>query len=191
MLSRTLLLVALVSALFVQTALAQNPAVTIQVDTTQDVHPISPRIYGVNNSDAPTLAALNSPINRYGGDRTSRYNWQQNVDNTTFSFFFESFPDTPTPGGIADSFVTNSKTANAQVMVTIPMIDFIAKTDAQRDVLCSFSIAKYGPQTDNDAQFHPDCGNGIKSNGPPPVFVVNNPLDANTPNSVAFEQTFV
>jgi hypothetical protein len=58
-------------------------------------------------------------------------------------------------------------------------------------VLCSFSIAKYGPQTDNDAQFHPDCGNGIKSNGPPPVFVVNNPLDANTPNSVALEHTFV
>ncbi len=192
MLCRVVLQVLLASLLAVQTALAQNPPVTIQLDVTQGVHLINPNIYGVNNSDAATLAALNSPINRYGGNRTSRYNWLQNVDSTASDFFFESFPDAPTPGGIADFFVTSSRTAGAQPMITVPMIDFIAKTDAQRNVLCSFSIAKYGPQTGNDAQFHPDCGNGIVNDGPPPVFVIgNDPLDANTPNSTAFQQTFV
>jgi hypothetical protein len=186
-----LLFFPVLAVLGVQPALAQNPPVTIQVDLTQGVHPINPNIYGVNNSDAATLNALNSPINRYGGNRTSRYNWQQNVDSTASDFFFESFPDAPTPGGIADFFVTNSRNANAQPMITVPMIDFIAKTDAQRNVLCSFSIAKYGPQTGNDAEFRPDCGNGIIQDGPPPVFVMNDPLDANTPNSTAFQQGLV
>ena len=188
---RVALGVLLLSVLAVQTAMAQNPSVTIQVDVTQGIHPINPNIYGVNNSDAATLAALNSPINRYGGNRTSRYNWLQNVDSTASDFFFESFPDAPTLGGIADFFVTNSRNAKAQPMITVPMIDFIAKTDALRNVLCSFSSLKYGPQTGNDAEFRPDCGNGIRQDGPPPVFVMNDPLDANTPNSTAFQQGLV
>lgn len=185
------LFLAVLAVLGVQPALAQNPPVTIQVDLTQGVHRINPNIYGVNNSDTATLNALNSPINRYGGNRTSRYNWQQNVDSTASDFFFESFPDAPTPGGIADFFVTNSRNASAQPMITVPMIDFIAKTNAQRNVLCSFSIARYGPQTGNDATFPPDCGNGIIRDGPRPVFVMNDPLDANTPNSTAFQRGLV
>lgn len=182
----------LFAALGARIAHAQNPAVTVQVDATQDVRPINPDIYGLNHADTATLEALQSPLNRFGGNRRSRHNWQQNVDSTASDFFFESFPFDPTPGDLADTFVSQTKAANAQPMVTVPMIDFIAKTNAQRDVLCSFSIAKYGPQTGNDAEFHPDCGNGVVQAGPPPVFVVgNDPLDANVPNSPAFQQGFV
>ncbi len=169
-------------------ARAQPPVVTIQVDATSQMHPISPNVYGLNHADAATLNALNSPLNRFGGNRRSRYNWVQNTDSTASDFYFQSIPFAPTPGEQADAHVFQSRGGSAQAMITVPMIDFIARTNAQRDVLCSFLISTYGPQTDADFQFRPDCGNGIKLDG---SFVVNDPSDANTANSPAFQQTFV
>ncbi|HYL99084.1 MAG TPA: hypothetical protein VEZ90_09035, partial [Blastocatellia bacterium] len=58
---------------------AQSP-VTISVDAAADVHPISPLIYGVAYGDSAALSDLNCPINRYGGNNASRYNWQLNAD---------------------------------------------------------------------------------------------------------------
>jgi hypothetical protein len=169
-------------------AWAETPVVTIQVNATSQMHPISPNVYGLNHADAVTLDALNSPLNRFGGNRRSRYNWAQNVDSTASDFFFESFPAAPVPGGVADTHVLETRNANAQSMITVPMIDFIAKTDGARNVLCSFSVAKYGPQAGADDEFRPDCGNGIKLDG---TFVINQVDDANTANSPAFQQTFV
>ena len=62
-------------------ALAQNPAVTISVDAAANRHPINPNVYGVAYGTAATLSDLNAPLNRYGGNNTSRYNWQLNADN--------------------------------------------------------------------------------------------------------------
>ena len=61
---------------------ADNPAVTVNVNAVADVHAINPMIYGLNFADTATLNALNCTNNRYGGNRTSRYNWSQNVDQT-------------------------------------------------------------------------------------------------------------
>lgn len=168
---------------------AANPPVTIAVDVQQDLHAIDPNIYGVNNADSNTLNQLNSPLNRYGGNRTTRYNWQQNTDSTAMDWYYQSYPDANVPGGLADNIVQNSHNAQAQPMITIPMIDWIAKAGAGRSVLWSFSIQKYGPQQGSDAEWYPDAGNGIKQDG---TYVVgNDPNDANVPNSTAFEQTFV
>ena len=140
------LTVLIVVALLVTEAGAQNPAVTIQVDVTQGRRPIDARIYGLNHADRGTLEALNSPLNRFGGNRRSRYNWQQNVDNTGSDYFFLSFPFAPVAGELADTHVDHSRGAGAQAMITVPMIDFVARTNDERSVLCSFSEAKYGPQ---------------------------------------------
>jgi hypothetical protein len=40
---------------------AQSSSVTISVDATANVHPISPMIYGTAYADATALADLNSP----------------------------------------------------------------------------------------------------------------------------------
>jgi hypothetical protein len=177
-----------VVALLATEALAQNPGVTIQVDANQGRRPIDPRIYGLNHADTATLDALNSPLNRFGGNRRSRYNWQGNVDNTGSDYFFLSFPFDPIPGEQADTHVGHSANAGADAMITVPMIDFIARTDAQRNILCSFRQSVYGAQTDADP-FNPDCGSGILLNDQP--VVGNNPSDANTPNSPGFQSTFV
>lgn len=168
--------------------LADNPPVNIQVDAAQDHHPISPLIYGVSYGSSAVLNALNSPINRHGGNRTTRYNYLQNVDATAADWYFESYPGSSSqPGEIVDSFITDSKNGNAEPMITVPIIDWIARTDAQRHVLCSFSVATYGAQQAVDP-YDADCGNGILLNGNP---VINNPADAGTANSPAFEQGLI
>jgi Glycoside hydrolase family 44 len=74
-------------------------------------------------------------------------------------------------------------------MLTIPIIDWIAKVGPNRGKLASFSVARYGAQTGNDALYFPDAGNGIRTNGQ--NVTGNDPNDANVPNSVAFEQGYV
>ena len=72
------------------TLAAQNPAVNISVDASANRHAISPNIYGVAYGDATTLPQLNVPLNRLGGNNTSRYNWQLNADNRAADWYFES-----------------------------------------------------------------------------------------------------
>lgn len=168
---------------------AQNPPVTVSVDAAADRHPINPLIYGVAYADAATLSDLNAPANRLGGNPTSRYNWQSNVDNRGEDFYFESIPyASSTPGQLCDSFISASKAGGAQPMLTIPMVGWVARTDALRNKLASFSIAKYGAQTGNDWQYFPDAGNGILLDG---SFVPgNDPNDANVPADSLFQQAW-
>src|SRR5262245_48872529 len=172
-------------------ALAQNPAVTINVDAGANVHPISARIYGVAYGDSSTLPDLNCPVNRYGGNNTSRYNWQLNADNRGADWYFESIGDSsPVAGERADTFISMSKAAGAQPMITIPMVDWVAKLGPNRSKLASFSIAKYGAQTGSDWQWFPDAGNGV-SQATGQDITGNDPHDANSPNDPVFEQGWV
>ena len=164
-------------------------SVLITVDATGNVHLINPNIYGVAYGDATSLADLNIPFNRYGGNNTSRYNWQQNADNRGSDWFFESIGDSSSaPGQRGDAFFSMSKGAGAQADLTIPTIDWVAKIAPNRDKLASFLVSKYGPQQSTDFWF-PDAGNGVRPDG---SFVTgNDPNDANVPNSVAFEQGWI
>src|SRR5215510_11894529 len=156
------------------TGLGQNPAVTVQVDVNASRKPINPLIYGVAHASTAQLNDLNSPLNRNGGNNTSRYNWQLNADNRANDWYYESIADSSgAAGGRGDAFIAASQAANAEAMLTIPMIDWIAKLGSNRGKLASFSIAKYGAQTGNDWQWYPDAGNGIlQSNG---QYIINNP----------------
>jgi hypothetical protein len=62
-------------------AQAQNAPVTISVDANANRHPIDPLVYGIAHAAAATLNELNVPLNRNGGNNTTRYNWQLNADN--------------------------------------------------------------------------------------------------------------
>jgi hypothetical protein len=60
---------------------AQNASVTISVDIAANRRPINPAVYGAAYATTAQLQDLNAPLNRYGGNNTSRYNWQLNADN--------------------------------------------------------------------------------------------------------------
>jgi hypothetical protein len=170
-----------------------NAPVTITVDAQLNRHAISPQIYGVAFApDASTVADLNTPLHRSGGNSETRYNWQTNAHNHAADWFFESIADSPaTPAAAADSFVSTSKNGGAEPALTIPMIGWMPKLGSSRGKLASYSIAKYGPQTGNDASWMPDAGNGISStNGNQPI-TSNNPNDANFLTNSAFQRAFV
>ena len=172
-------------------ARAQNAPTTVTIDVAVNRHSINPNIYGVAYGDGTTLADLNCPINRYGGNNTSRYNWQLNADNRGQDWFFESIGDSSaTLGERGDTFFSASRNAGAQAMLTIPMIGWVAKLGANRNKLASFSISKYGAQAGNDWQWFPDAGNGILSSSGQFVSA-NDPNDANVLADSSFQQAWV
>jgi PKD repeat protein len=167
---------------------AQNPQTTISIDAAAGLHPISKYIYGMAYAGT-ALQDLNCPIQRYGGNNTTRYNWQINADNRGSDWFFESIGDnSSTAAERIDTFVSQSQAAGAQSMVTIPMIGWVAKLGSGRAKLASFSIAKYGAQTGSD-QWFPDAGTGILTSGQD--VTGNDPNDANVPADSTFHKGLV
>ena len=167
------------------------PVAQLMVDVAANRRAISPRIYGVANAPAAELRDLNVPLNRYGGNNTSRYNWQQNADNRGMDWYFESVPGSDAePGGRVRTFIDEARASGAEPMVTIPMMDWIARLGPNRTKLASFSQAKYGRQTGSDTETFPDAGNGIlQSTGR--MVAHNDPADANVRNSPGFQRQWV
>ena len=172
------------------TAFADNPAATVNVDANANRHAISPLIYGSNWTDQATLDALNLPVNRGGGNTGSTYNWQTNATNRGGDWYYESLADEGSaPSASADAFITSTKAAGAQPMITIPMVDWVAKLGPNRSGLTPYSVAKYGAQTATDPWW-PDAGNGVRASDGVNI-TWNDPNDAFVPNSVSFQRQWV
>src|SRR3984893_2545594 len=183
-----LCLVIVIISLWAWAGRAQGPSVTINVDAAANRHNINPNIYGVAFATLAQLADLNCPLNRSGGNATSQYNWQLNADNRGSDWFFESLDDGSSIAGKAnDDFIAETKAADAQAMLTIPTIGWVAKLGPNRGKLASFSIAKYGAQKANDWQWFPDAGNGLKQSDGSKL-TGNDPNDANIPADSTFQQ---
>jgi PKD repeat protein len=164
---------------------AQNGAVIVTVDAGASRHAINPAVYGVAYATTAQLQDLNAPVHRYGGNNTSRYNWQLNADNRGADWYFESIAESSaTPGQRGDDFVLNSRAGGAEPMITIPIIEYVAKLGSNRAKLASFDSRVYGTQDACDWQWFPQACNGLKSGQP---VIGNNPLDASTPNSTTLQ----
>src|SRR5258708_35610141 len=107
---------ALVAAfLCVPLMLAQNPGATIGVDANANRRAINPNIYGLAYGTTAQLSDLNVPVNRYGGNNTSRYNWQINGDNRGQEWYFGSISDdSAVAGERGDPVVSSSQAGGAQ-----------------------------------------------------------------------------
>jgi Glycoside hydrolase family 44 len=169
---------------------AAKASVTVKIDVFANRHAISPMIYGVSIGTPADLKALNAPLNRQGGNNTSTYNWEVNANNLDFDWYFESYPfPGAVPGGVADTFIQQSKADNATAMLTMPMIGWVAKLGPHRAILPSFSVKKYGPQCATDPYDH-DAGDGRKTNCTTDI-TGNDPNDAYVPDSAANEGAWV
>ena len=133
---------------------AQAQTVNVTVDVTSQVHPFSPLIFGVAGygSFSPQLGYT---VHRWGGNSTTRYNWQVDVHNTANDYYFENIPDctavtcvgTPPVGNSADTFISNAFGAAAQPLITIPTIGWKPRDDSpQNPYFAGFSVSKYGTQ---------------------------------------------
>ena len=172
-----------------------NAPVAITVDAQLNRHSISPLIYGVAFASSNELADLNYPMNRSGGNSETRYNWQLNAHNHAADWYFESIGDDSgsIPGASADDFVANSRNGGAQALITIPMIGWMPILGSSRGKLASYSINKYGPQTDYDT-WMTDAGNGIGTNSTTHtswLITSNYPTDANFLTNSLFQRAYV
>ncbi|HJZ99449.1 MAG TPA: glycoside hydrolase family 44 protein [Candidatus Solibacter sp.] len=191
MTARTALL-SILAAVNAALIFAQNPATTVNVDAAANHRPIDPNIYGIAYGDAHDMQALNAPLNRWGGNATTRYNWQIDAHSAAADWYFETYSDgNGTPSGSADQFLatTRSSNASAQPMFTIPMIDYLANLGLNRSTLAGFSVKKYGAQTATDP-WNSDAGNGVSAATGRNI-TGNDPLDTGVANSAGIQQSWV
>ena len=168
---------------------AQISAVSITVDVAANRHAINPAVYGVAYATTAQLQDLNAPLHRYGGNNSSRYNWQLNADNRGADWYFESIAESSaTPGQRGDDFVINSLAGGGEPWITVPMIEYVAKVGSGRAKLASFDSRVYGAQDDCDWQWFPQACNGLRGGQP---IAGNNPFDANVLNSPALQAGWV
>ena len=141
-----------------------GPALT--VDAGSPTHTISPNIYGINDYqlDPSIPAAINLPIERWGGDSATRYNYLVDATNSASDYYFETnFPPPPPMGPTYpvvsqfNSQVIRDEKTNTSTLATVPLIGFTTQRIAGA---CSYSVAKYGAQTVNSILNNKDCGNG-------------------------------
>jgi hypothetical protein len=155
-------------------ATAAGPALSVDLGT--KTRTISPNIYGMDDYTltAPVPALVSLPIERWGGDNTTRYNYLLDVSNSAADYYFESFPNGT--GGYPDvsqfnTQVLQDKTTKTTTLGTVPLIGWTT----QRTTACSYSVAKYGAQKQTDP-YRPDCGLGVLLNGSN----INDPTDTST-----------
>jgi hypothetical protein len=169
---------------FAAPPLAAGPGLV--VDAAAPTHPINPLIYGMNswrltdpdNESAKVAKEVRLPLNRWGGDADSRYNYKLDVTNDGDDWFFEvsrnSNPKSPDESKF-NTQVNADRASGAKTMGTVPVLGWIAKS---RTFGSGFSVAKYGPQQKTDPYWR-DYGNGVKKDGTP--ITNNDPADTSMP----------
>jgi hypothetical protein len=108
--------------------------INFDVYATQNVHVISPYVYGLN--DETQAAAVHAPIVRSGGNRLTAYNWENNASNAGSDYQFQNDdylcgnnfcqPTSDTPGAYLKAFVDRAGAASAAALVTVPIVDYVA-----------------------------------------------------------------
>jgi len=163
----------------------------LTVDAAAGRHAISDDIYGMNYADEELAAEVRLPVRRWGGNGTSRYNWQNDTSNRGSDWYFENIPETNThpeslpDGSAADRFVEQDRRTSTKTLMTVPLIGWVSKE--RRDghpYDCGFKVSKYGPQQSVDP-WDADCGNGRHVDG--------SDLSGNAPadTSTAAEPSFI
>lgn len=157
----------------------------LSVDAAASRHSISPYIYGINYASKAIATAVRLPVRRWGGNSTSRYNWQIDTSNTGSDWYFENIP----PDTSADDFVAQDISTGTQTLLTVPLIGWVAKSrPTGHPYDCGFKISKYGAQQDSDP-WDTDCGNGVLTNGTD--VTGNDPLDTSIETTPAFVGSWV
>lgn len=124
-----------VTAPVVTTQSAPVPGTDIRmtIDTNKQTHSISPYIYGTNfigdsfNWDG---ASRNLTLARFGGNRLTTYNWENNASNAGSDWQQQSdgyLGGGDTPGAAVTERIRSAQNSNAATLVTIPMQGYVAR----------------------------------------------------------------
>ncbi len=127
--------------------------VDLDILCTADSHPISPLIYGSAGGDWDSKQGAE----RFGGNPTTRLNWDIKLWNTGNDWFFEN-------GGGMDvaAWAETAASHKVRTAITVPMIGWVSKDGTS----VGFPASKFPKQRKFD-QNRPEAGDGSLPNGSP------------------------
>lgn len=155
-------------------------SINVTVDALDNRHTISPYVYGgAYPQDAPTITDSGLSVVRWGGNSTSRYNWQLFTYNAANDWYYEDFDYSEIGDADSAKFITDVKNAGSHPLMTMVMLPWVAQTaENGTNGHWSFSVAKYGSQCSVDP-YNTDAGDGLKTDCT--TTLTANPNDANFP----------
>jgi hypothetical protein len=138
----------------------------LTADCQAENKPISQLIYGVSSVGAgqqPDAWDLFPGANRWGGNPTSRYNWENgNVWNTANDYFFRNVQISDRSSNAMERFLSENEKHQVPSAVSVPTLGWVAKDSES----FSFPVFDFGAQQTTDPQI-PEAGNGQDLNGKP------------------------
>lgn len=142
------------------------PSLQLTVDAAAQRHAISPYIYGMNFAGEALAAELALPVNRWGGNATTRYNYQTDVSNQASDWYFQNIKQSDATDLPADSaanrFIEQNTRTGTATLLTLPMSGYVANNVHKA---CGFDVRTFGPQQQVDPYEPHYCGNGVYPNG--------------------------
>jgi hypothetical protein len=154
---------------------------TLSVNAGLQRHAINADIYGMHLLDETLATELRLPLRRWGGNRSTRYNWQNDTTNTGNDWYFENIPNDNTDlaalpdGSASDRFVEQNRRTATRSLITVPTIGWVARRrTGGHPYDCGFKVSQYGAQQAVDA-YDADCGNGLTTSGT--AITGNSPYD--------------
>jgi Glycoside hydrolase family 44 len=135
--------------------------VTLTVDAAHGRHRISPLVYGVDfASQVSGLGqAFRVPVDRWGGNSTSRYNYTNNTYNTGSDYYFENI--VAGGEGTLGSLIRTDRNRHSKSLVTVPMLGWVSKSSpSEHPFTCSFPRTVFPAQNSFDF-WDSNCGNGV------------------------------
>jgi hypothetical protein len=137
------------------------------------------------------------PANRYGGDATTRYNWNVDSSNAGSDWYFMAGngKSIVTPGASVDAIVNGNMVNGTKSIITVPIIDYV---NAKAATNCSYPnppVPNQVPINGNPA-YNPyvtlsggvRCGSGSNSSG---YISDTNPLATDVANSPTLQQAWI
>jgi hypothetical protein len=135
------------------------------VDCKTGTKPISQLIYGIgwagafNQKEDPW--ELFPGANRWGGNPTSRFNWENgNAWNTANDYFFRNTEVSTRSSNAMEAFLAGNEKNGVPSAVSVPTLGWVAKDTESY----GFPVFDFGAQEKTDPEIL-DAGNGVDSEG--------------------------
>ncbi|WP_306750040.1 cellulose binding domain-containing protein [Saccharothrix yanglingensis] len=115
----------------------------LRVDIAADRLPISEDIYGMNFASEEMAADLRLPVQRWGGNHTTRYNFRYDNTDRASDWYFENIDEPgPAPSTLPDGSTTDraheqNVRTGTKTLLSVPLLGWGAKG---RDEACGFSV---------------------------------------------------
>lgn len=132
---------------------------TIGIDCAVNRKPINPLIYGIalnaiSDQRDTQQYSIGATARRWGGNPTSRYNWQIDAWNTAQDYFWRNV-SVFSGGSSWQRFLDANRKNQMQSALTVPTLGWVAKDTSSY----SFPVKVFGQQKYTDPDI-PDAGNG-------------------------------